>query len=327
MSEFKDACEQPVEDDDFGLLDLFVVVRENLKPLLLGPLVIAALVFGATFIPAPVYLARTVILPTHEDRTMAAAAQLVAAAPGLTEVAGKLLKAPADLYVSLAQSANVQDRLVAKYHLQKAYGVDHPQDARILLSRSTDASVARRDGLITITVKDGDPSRAAALANGYVDELKRLVSEVTLSGARERKEFFGKQLELVRHRLQEAQEELKALDQGGGRPLSGPASRLYADHYQQVKHQEGLLALYAQQYELAQIDETRGQAPFRVIDVATAPRSPVPPERLSVTLLAFLFSAMAGLCWVAARVVRARALSNPRTAARLARLRAAFRQP
>ena len=330
MDELKDGGASAAEYDDFGLLDLLVVVGANWKVLLLAPLIIGALAFAATYLSAPVYLARTVVLPTHEDKTLAAAAQLVAAAPGLTEMAAKMLKAPADLYVSLAQSANVQDRLVAKYELQRAYGSKHPQDARLLLSRSTHASVDRRNGLITIEVRDGEPQRAADLANAYVEELRHLVADLTLAGARERKEFFAKQLELTRRRLAEAQQSLAST----GSPVAGPrpssqgdgTARAYAERYQEVKYQEGLLSLYAQQYELAQIDETRGQASLRVIDAAAAPQRPIDPKRLSTALLAFAFSAMAGLCWAAVRVVRARVASSPATAARLARLRAAFRR-
>jgi capsule polysaccharide export protein KpsE/RkpR len=62
----------------------------------------------------------------------------------------------------------------------------------------------RKSGVITITVTDRDPRRAAQLAQAYVEELDRLVAEVSTSSARRERIFIEQRLQAVkevRHRL------------------------------------------------------------------------------------------------------------------------------
>jgi capsular polysaccharide biosynthesis protein len=77
------------------------------------------------------------------------------------------LKSPADLYVGILQSRTIADKIIAKFGLMSVYKTKRMQDTREALKRSSQLEAAR-DGLIEITVVDGDPNRASEIANTYI---------------------------------------------------------------------------------------------------------------------------------------------------------------
>ena len=65
----------------------------------------------------------------------------------------------------------------------------------------TDVAEDRKSGIITIGVTDRDPKRAAAMAHAYVDELDRLVAQVSTSSARRERIFLEERLKTVKSEL------------------------------------------------------------------------------------------------------------------------------
>ncbi|WP_449406118.1 hypothetical protein [Massilia phosphatilytica] len=73
-----------------------------------------------------------------------------------------------------------------------------------------------KEGLITITVEDGDKNRVAALANGYIEELTKVNRALAVTEAAQRRLFFQRQLEQAKNRLADDEVELKKnLDANG----------------------------------------------------------------------------------------------------------------
>src|ERR1700716_2440071 len=104
---------------------------------------------------------------------------------GLAGVAGDLLglKSSGALFIGVLRSQTSQDRLIQQFDLRKVYGKRLVVDARTKLDENTSISEDRKSGIITISVTDHDPRRAAALASAYVDQLNTLVSELSTSSA------------------------------------------------------------------------------------------------------------------------------------------------
>src|SRR6266571_7680783 len=94
-------------------------------------------------------------------------------------VAGDLLgiKSSGALFIGILRSRTVEDRLVTRFDLRKVYSVALIGDADRLLDDHTVISEDRKSGILTLTVTDRSPKRAAALAEAYIDELNRLVAE------------------------------------------------------------------------------------------------------------------------------------------------------
>lgn len=125
---------------------------------------------------------------------------------GLGGVAGDLLgmKSSGALFVGILNSDTVRDAVIQKFDLQKVYHASKIEDARKELAQRADVSEDRKSGIISIGVTDHEPQRAAAMAQGYVAELDRLVAQVSTSSARRERVFLEARLQAVKNDLDTA---------------------------------------------------------------------------------------------------------------------------
>jgi capsule polysaccharide export protein KpsE/RkpR len=128
---------------------------------------------------------------------------------GLGAVAGDLLgvKSSGALFVGILSSHTVQNRLVERFQLKKAYGIRLGEDARQKLAKNTGVSEDRKSGIITITVTDHEAKRAASIAQAYVEELDQLVAELSTSSAHRERVFLEERLTAVKQDLDQASRE------------------------------------------------------------------------------------------------------------------------
>jgi capsule polysaccharide export protein KpsE/RkpR len=110
-----------------------------------------------------------------------------------------------DLFAGLLESRTVQNDLVAKFDLRNVYGERHLVDARKELARRTDLSIDRKSGILTIQVTDHDPKRATAMAQEYVAQLNKVVTQLNTSSAHRERIFLEARLEEVKTELQSAE--------------------------------------------------------------------------------------------------------------------------
>jgi len=125
---------------------------------------------------------------------------------GIGGLASDLLgvKSSGALFVGILGSETVQDALIDQFHLKKVYHDSKIEDARKDLAEHTDISEDRKSGIVTIAVTDHDPQRAAAMARAYVNELDRLVAQVSTSSARRERIFLEGRLQDVKVELDSA---------------------------------------------------------------------------------------------------------------------------
>ncbi len=159
------------------------------------------------------YTSTTQLMPPDPQSTsgMAMMAAMAAkAGGGLAGVAGDLLglKSSGALFIGVLRSETSQDRLVQQFDLGKVYGARLVTDARKKLDENTSISEDRKSGIITISVTDHNPQRAAALANAYVDQLNTLVSELSTSSAHRERVFLEERLKVAKQDLDDASNQL-----------------------------------------------------------------------------------------------------------------------
>lgn len=138
-----------------------------------------------------------------------AAAALSGGTGGLGGIATEMLglKSSSDIFVGILSSRTVQDKLIQQFDLQKLYGDRRMEDARRDLAGHTAISVDRKSQIITITVTDHNAKRAAAMGQAYVEELNRLVAELSTSSARRERMFLEERLQAVTKDLESAEKE------------------------------------------------------------------------------------------------------------------------
>jgi uncharacterized protein involved in exopolysaccharide biosynthesis len=172
-------------------------------------LVLAALI--AILLPSQYTSTVRMMPPDQESGTgvgMLAALAGKAAGPfgGLgAELLG--LKTSGDLFVGILQSRTVQNAIINKIDLRKAYGIDRWDETRKLLATRTTISQDRKSGILTIAVSDRRRDRAKAIAEEYVLQLNELVTSLNTSSAHRERAFLEERLKGVQGDLDSAQKE------------------------------------------------------------------------------------------------------------------------
>ena len=181
-----------------------LLLRAALVGLLVGTLL--------AFVIPKRFESTTQLMPP-DNQTSTAMAMLTAltarGGPGLGNVAGDMLgiKSSGALFVGILRSRTVEDRLIDQFDLKNVYWTKLQLTARRKLEENTAVSEDRKSGILTITVSDRDPQRAAAMARSYVVELDRLVAKVSTSSARREREFLEGRLKNVQSDLEQAEKD------------------------------------------------------------------------------------------------------------------------
>lgn len=177
--------------------------------------VLAGMAFSCllAFVLPAEYQSSAQLMPpdTQSGAGMAMLASLAARnGNGLGAVAGDLLgvKSSGALFIGVLRSQTSQDRLVQQFDLRKVYRKRLFIDARTTLDENTSISEDRKSGIITISVTDRNPQRAAALATAYVDQLNSLVSELSTSSAHRERVFLEERLKVAKQDLDDASNQL-----------------------------------------------------------------------------------------------------------------------
>jgi uncharacterized protein involved in exopolysaccharide biosynthesis len=205
-SEAQQSMPSSMPDDEISLLDLLQVVADNLRLLVLGPLVAGLLALAYSFTIPPTFTATTKFMPPQQQQSGSAAMLAgLGALGGLVGAAG--IKNPADQYVAFLRSNRVQDALIDRFKLMERLETKSREDARSAVRGS--AQIANgKDGLIIIEASDKDPEFAAQLANAHVEELGKLLNSLAVTEAQQRRLFFEQQLAKAKENLTKAAQAL-----------------------------------------------------------------------------------------------------------------------
>jgi uncharacterized protein involved in exopolysaccharide biosynthesis len=374
------------EDDEISLLDLLQTIVDNLRLLILGPLVVGLAALGISFAVPPTFTATVKFLPPQQQQS--AAASMLASLGGLGGLAGAAagLKSPADQYMAFMKSNSVQDELIERFKLDERYQAKFKEDARAALTANTRAT-SGKDGLITVQIDDKDPKFAAELANAHVEELQKLLARLAVTEAQQRRAFFEKQLSQVKEKFTEAEQALRATGVSSSVLKSNPTSALaavaglkaqvtaqevkvgamrgyladtapdfkqamnelsnlraqlakqekdepaaaagqgdYVAKFREFKYQETLFELFARQFEMAKVDESREGAVIQVLDAAQPPERKSKPKKALIAIIATLAAGFALLLFVFIRQALRNAKQDPESAQKLTALQASWRK-
>jgi tyrosine-protein kinase Etk/Wzc len=211
----------PRLETEISLLDITVLLvqyKRFIVRFVLGSIVAAVIL--ALLLPVR-YEAKVTLLPPSQSSSMGSALLgQMGNLPGLgslSALAGGLgLKTPTDMYVSLLTSRTVEDAMIQRFGLMSEYHQKRVSDTRKAFERRATVVAGSKDGLIRITLEDSDPKRAAELANGYVDEFRKLSASLAITEAARRRLFFQQELEQAKTELTTAEEAMRKTQQSTG---------------------------------------------------------------------------------------------------------------
>ena len=112
------------------------------------------------------------------------------------------------LFSGLLHSGTVSGHLIERFDLMHVYHKRYHIDAAKRLAHNTAISEDKKSGILTIEVQDTDPNRAREIAQAYLDELNKLVTQTTTSAAHRERLFIEQRLASVQKDLERAQIDL-----------------------------------------------------------------------------------------------------------------------
>jgi tyrosine-protein kinase Etk/Wzc len=219
-SERTNAANTPSDSgQEISILDLMVILAERRKLVGYVTAAFSILAILLSLILPKRYTATVTLLPPQQNSSLSGAlATQLGSLGGAAALAGSSLglKNPNEMYVGMLKSRTVEDAMVQHFGLMAEYHSRYLSDARRAFEKEATIDGSGKDGLIRIAVEDGDPRRAADLANGYVDQFRSLSKHLAITEASQRRLFFEQQLEEAKDNLANAEEEMKKTEQKTG---------------------------------------------------------------------------------------------------------------
>jgi tyrosine-protein kinase Etk/Wzc len=204
------------EEDAISLIDLLVVFAKHKKKILLLPLLVGGIVAGYSLTVPEIFTAQTTLIPSDQKQS-SAMAMLNQLGPLAGLAGGSGGGSQTEVLVTMIKSRRILDKIIAKHNLQTQDGEKVTMEAaRKSLGGITTTSVGRKDGVMTISVEDESPEKAAKIANDFVRELESLSQELALTEASQRRVFLEKQMTNAFGNLQNAEEGLKSSQEKSG---------------------------------------------------------------------------------------------------------------
>jgi capsular polysaccharide biosynthesis protein len=287
------------EDDEISLLDLLQTVAENLRLLVMGPIVVGLVALaGASFWPK-----------TYESTALVRGVER-----GVDRGVERVVERGADQStVTLMLSAAVLDPIAASF----GYNVQLPQDAaRDKLKSQIKASFNTKDKLLTLTTQADTPQAAQALAKAVLQQT--YAQSQPRDSAKLR---LQKQLAQAHAREKEATQAAQLLARkmdGGGTAGASEVAQGYAQMIAIVKESQ-----------TAQLDierDLQGLDDSALVQEATLPTKHSAPKRGLVTLIAALAAGFVLLLFVFIRQALRNAGQDAESAQKLGAIYVAWRR-
>jgi len=192
-----------------------VVSRKKMISLVTG--ITALLTVVITLLLPKIYVATTKLYAPQQQPGGLSSLMAQGAAAGFT---GELDRSPAKLYSELLKLDSLRDPIIDRFKLMSLYKLKFRHDAHKILRANVSVQVGK-EGIITVSVAEKDPARAADMANAFVEELQRLTVRLNITGAGSNRAFLEERIAKVKAELDEAENKLKKF-QTDYRALSAP---------------------------------------------------------------------------------------------------------
>jgi capsule polysaccharide export protein KpsE/RkpR len=118
--------------------------------------------------------------------------------------------------IGILGSRTAQDDIINRFDLRRVYHRKLYAEARRRLAGQTIFAEDRKSGIITISVTDEDPNRAHDIAQAYVDELNKLVNNLSASSARRERIFLETRLKAIKDDLDSSSQALSQFSSRNG---------------------------------------------------------------------------------------------------------------
>ncbi|MDI6784419.1 MAG: Wzz/FepE/Etk N-terminal domain-containing protein, partial [bacterium] len=199
-----------MEEKDISLLDYLSPIVKYRRFILWFWVIAVILSVIISLLLPKIYSATATIAPPNPGSDSASILGSLGISGGMGNLAAMMLGIPSssDFYIDGLKSRTVADAVIDRFNLMQVYQEKYRIDAIASLANRTEI-VKTKGEMISITVEDKDPKRAADIANAYVAELDKLTRQLGMSSAGRMRIFLEKRIAETKRELQTAEDNLK----------------------------------------------------------------------------------------------------------------------
>src|SRR6185312_2820900 len=280
------------QKEDPSLLDILVTLAENMKLLIIGPLLVGLFVLGICYLVPQTYDSVAVLQPKQKP----------ADSQQTTD--------DQDVIASLMTTGSVLDPVASALGLAKD---ESAEEARRLLREHVNVAVGRIDRLLTLTASAHTPQQAQAIANAVLQQT--YLQSRPKAGDRARLEA---QLQAAQNRLKDAQDAaagmVKRMGSTGGNDTE--VGRGYADLLTNA-------AAAQTQIDKLQV-QLAGVSDAQLVQAPTLPQKASKPQKALLSIGAILAAGLLLLMFVFLRQALRDTVQDVEAADKVARIRHAL---
>ncbi len=197
-------------EDEINLIDYFMVLLKHKRMIFFIVALAIILSVVVSLLLPKMYTATARVLPPKEPDSGLSTLLTQSGGP-LGSLAGSFMqgKTTSDLYVGMLKSRTVADVLIKEFNLKELYKKKYLEDVYKHLAKRINIRVSRKDQIISVSVEDKDPKRAADMANTYLEALDRINRTVNITEGQRKRIFLETRLKEAKNDLSRAEIELK----------------------------------------------------------------------------------------------------------------------
>lgn len=200
------------DEDEINLFDLAIVLLKYKKMILIACAATFFLMCGISLLMTNIYSSTArILIPQDSNGGISSA---LSGMSGIASLAGISVSGGAGAqYFGMLQSRTIADAIIDEFNLMEVYGQEFRTKTYSALKEHVNTSLDDENNIIEISVEDEDPKRAAAIANAYVEELKKLNVRLNLGTAGRERVFLEKRLASAKADLRKAEDNLKSFQE------------------------------------------------------------------------------------------------------------------
>jgi uncharacterized protein involved in exopolysaccharide biosynthesis len=211
-------------ESEVALTDIInIFAKRKFSIMLLGTFFGVIALLYALLTP-PIYRASTsVLLPT--SRSNSALEIFSSAGEGMLGLAGVGLggAGKGQLVIGILRNQTIIDKIIDQFDLMEVYEEKYRVKMReVVTSHILQAEVDTQSGIITVSVLDEDPEKAAQIANSFIEELQNEMRSLAIGEATQRRMFFEGQARQAYELLSNAEDELQKYQERSGLVVMEP---------------------------------------------------------------------------------------------------------
>ncbi len=209
---------------------------------------------------------------------------------------------------------------------RQVYPTEAEEEAMEIVGNMVNSSVDVESGIMTVSVTDYDPVRAAEIADSFLQHLTERVRTIRTQKARDNLAFINERFEEAKDELEAAEQRLAAFSDRN-RDIQSARLRTERDRLQrQVQFASNLYSEFQTQRTQAQIELQRSQPVITILEAPTPPINRSAPQRTLVVLLSIFLGGLVGVGGAFVRTFFA-GQSDEEEQEKMQQVKAAFRDP